>query len=98
MDRALVANRLHKLMEPAGGLVALSPSSFWRGQEPWQQVVIRTIKDWLGEERRARAGGVQAGPLPQEWLLATPFSRIKVGPLPYTHRLAAHHHVWRTLT
>jgi SAM-dependent methyltransferase len=77
MDRVLVANRLHKLMEPTGGLVALSPSSFWRGREPWQQVVIRTIKDWLGEDRRAGSGLFKASPLHQECLAQTPFGHIK---------------------
>jgi SAM-dependent methyltransferase len=85
MDRALVANRLHKLMEPAGGLVALSPSSFWRGQEPWQQVIIRTIKDWLGEERRAGTGVFKAAPLHQECLAQTPFADIKVTEFHKTH-------------
>jgi len=85
MDRVLVANRLHKLMEPAGGLVALSPSSFWRGREPWQQVVIRTIRDWLGEERRAGAGVFKATPLHQECLAQTPFADIKAIEIHKTH-------------
>jgi ubiquinone/menaquinone biosynthesis C-methylase UbiE len=55
-DRVHVANRLHRLMEPAGGLVAISPSSFWRGREGWQRAVVETIKHWLGPERRAGAG------------------------------------------
>lgn len=77
MDRVHVANRLHKLIEPAGGLVALS-SSFWRGREPWQQVVIRTIRDWLGEERRAGADVFKAAPLHRECLAQTPFADIRV--------------------
>jgi hypothetical protein len=85
MDRALVANRLRKLMEPAGGLVALSPSSFWRGQEPWQQVIIRTIKDWLGGERRAGTGVFKPAPLHQECLAQTPFADIKVTEFHKTH-------------
>ena len=85
MDRILVANRLHKLMEPTGGLVALSPSSFWLGREPWQQVVIQTIKDWLGEQRRAGAGVFKAAPLHQECLAQTPFSDIKAIVIHKTH-------------
>ena len=85
MDRAFIANRLHKLMEPTGGLVALSPSSFWRGCEPWQQVVITTIKDWLGEERRAGAGVFKAAPLHQECLAQTPFADIKTTEIHKTH-------------
>jgi hypothetical protein len=85
MDRVLVANRLHKLIEPAGGLVALSPSSFWRGREPWQQVVIRTIRDWLGDERRAGSGVFEAAPLHQQCLAQTPFADIKVFEIHKTH-------------
>jgi SAM-dependent methyltransferase len=85
MDRVLVANRLHKLMEPAGGLVALSPSSFWRGREPWQEAVIRTIRDWLGEERRAGAGVFKAAPLHQDCLAQTAFADIKVIKIHKTH-------------
>jgi SAM-dependent methyltransferase len=85
MDRVFVANHLCKLMEPTGGLVALSPSSFWRGQEPWQQVVIRTIRDWLGEERRAGAGVFKPTPLHQECLAQTPFTDIKAVDIHKTH-------------
>jgi SAM-dependent methyltransferase len=85
MDRVFVANRLQNLVEPAGGLVALSPSSFWRGREPWQQVVIRTIRDWLGEERRAGVGVFKAAPLHQECLARTPFADIKVIEIHKTH-------------
>jgi SAM-dependent methyltransferase len=85
MDRVLVANRLYKLIEPAGGLVALSPSSFWRGREPWHKVVIRTIKDWLGEQRRAGARVFSAAPLHQECLAQTPFADIKIVDIQKTH-------------
>lgn len=85
MDRVRVANHLYELIEPAGGLVALSPSSFWRGQEPLQQVVITTIKDWLGEERRAGTGVFKAAPLHQECLAQTPFANIKVVDIHKTH-------------
>ncbi len=85
MDRVFVANRLHALIEPGGGLVAVSPSSLWRGREPWQQVVIRTIRDWLGEERRAGAGVFEAAPLHQECLAQTPFADIKVTAIHQPH-------------
>src|SRR5262245_12719685 len=85
MDRVLVANRLYELVEPAGGLVILSPSSFWRGREPWHQIVIRTIKDWLGEQRRAGAGAFTAARLHQECLAQTPFADIKVVDIHKTH-------------
>jgi hypothetical protein len=85
MDRVLVANRLHKLIEPAGGLVALSPLSFWGGREPWQQVVISTTREWLGEERRAGSGVFEAVPLHQECLAQTPFADIKLVEIHKTH-------------
>jgi hypothetical protein len=89
MDRVFVANRLHGLMEPAGGLVAIAPSSFWRGREPWQQVVIGTIRDWLGEERRAGTALFKAAPLHQECLAQTPFADIKVIEIHKTHSWTA---------
>jgi SAM-dependent methyltransferase len=85
MDRVLVANRLYKLVEPAGGLVALCPSSFWRGREPWHRAVIGAIRDWLGEQRRAGAGMFTAAPLHQECLAQTPFADIKVVDIHKTH-------------
>ena len=85
MDRVRVANQLSELIEPAGGLVALSPSSFWRGHERWQQVVITTIRDWLGEERRAGTGVFKAAPLHQECLAQTSFANIKVVDIYKTH-------------
>ncbi len=77
-DRVLVANRLYELIEPGGGLVVLAPSSIWRGPESWKQVVGRTIKDWLGEERRAGSGMFKTAPLHQECLAQTPFADVKV--------------------
>jgi SAM-dependent methyltransferase len=76
-DRIAVANRLHDMIEPGGGLVALSPSSFWNGREAWHQVVIDTIRHWLGAERRAGSGAFKAGPLHQQCLAQTRFTDIK---------------------
>jgi ubiquinone/menaquinone biosynthesis C-methylase UbiE len=76
-DRTAVANRLYDMIEPGGGLVALSPASFWSGREAWHQVVIKTIRHWLGAERRAGAGLFKVGPLHQEYLAQTRFTDIK---------------------
>ena len=76
-DRVAVANRLYDMIEPGGGLVALSPASFWNGREAWHQVVIETIRHWLGAERRAGSGTFKVGPLHQDHLAQTPFIDIK---------------------
>jgi SAM-dependent methyltransferase len=85
MDRVFVAERLYNLMEPTGGIVAISPSNFLSGREPWQAIVIQTIKDWLGQERRAGAGLFKSTPLHQECLAQTPFTNIKLIDFHTTH-------------
>jgi SAM-dependent methyltransferase len=77
-DRVLVANRLYNLLEPGGGLVLLAPSSLWRGPEPWKQVVVQTLKDWLGADRLAASRPFRAAPLHEECLAQTPFVDLKV--------------------
>lgn len=76
-DRVLVGNRLYEMLEPGGGLVILAPSSVWRGDEQWKKVVHQTIRDWLGEERRAGSGTFAPGPTHEQCLAQTPFSDIK---------------------
>jgi SAM-dependent methyltransferase len=76
-DRVVVANRLYDMIEPGGGLVALSPASFWNGREVWHQVVIETIRHWLGAKRRAGSGTFKASPLHQDHLAQTRFTDIK---------------------
>lgn len=75
-DRVAVANRLYDMIEPGGGLVALSPASFWNGREAWHQVVIDTIRHWLGAERRAGSGTFKPSPLHQQSLAQTRFTDI----------------------
>jgi FkbM family methyltransferase len=87
MDRVVVAGRIYELLEPGGGLVILAPSSIWRGAEHWKEVVIRTIKDWLGEERRAGSGTFKTAPLHEECLAQTLFADLSVVDI---HQL----HVW----
>jgi SAM-dependent methyltransferase len=76
-DRVAVARHLHKLVEPNGALVILSPSSLWTGRAfEWKEVVVDTIKRWLGSERRAGLGTYLARPLHQECLKQTPFCAL----------------------
>lgn len=88
-DRILVANRLYKLLEPGGGLVLLAPSGIWRGPEPWKQVVVQTLKDWLGADRLAALRPFRAAPLHQECLAQTPFVDLKVVDI-------CKEHIWTT--
>jgi len=76
-DRIMVAQRLDKLIETNGAIVILSPSSLWTGRaRDWKEVVIDTIKCWLGEERRAGSGTYRARPQHQECLIETPFCAL----------------------
>jgi hypothetical protein len=89
-DRVLVAQRLDKLIETDGAIVILSPSSLWTGRAcDWKEVVIDTIKRWLGEERRAGLGTYEARPLHQECLKETPFCAL-------TEATFLQPHVWTT--
>lgn len=74
----LVANRLFSLLVPGGGLVILAPSGLWRGSERWKQVVINTLKDWLGEDRLSGSGPFRPGPRHEECLAQTAFVDLKV--------------------
>jgi SAM-dependent methyltransferase len=76
-DRVQIGNRLYEMLEPGGGLVILAPSSIWRGEEQWKKVVHQTIRDWLGEERRAGSGTFAPGPTHELCLAQTPFSDVK---------------------
>ena len=87
VDRVVVASHIYEMLEPGGGLVILAPSGIWSGTEPWKEVVVETIKDWLGEDRRAGSGTYKTAPLHQECLAQTPFSDLTV--------VDVHHpHVW----
>jgi len=87
-DRIMVAQRLDKLVETDGAIVILSPSSLWTGRaRDWKEVVIDTIKRWLGEERRAGSGTYGARPLHEECLRETRFCAL-------TEMTFLQRHVW----
>jgi ubiquinone/menaquinone biosynthesis C-methylase UbiE len=78
MDQVAVANRMHELLEPGGGLVAVAPNSVWEGGEDWQRFVVDTIKKHVGEERRAGAGTYSVHKRHEEYLAKTAFVDLKV--------------------
>lgn len=56
MDLDTVLSKVHALLVPGGGLVIPSRKSFWTGKANWQQEVVRLVKKYLGDERRAGKG------------------------------------------
>jgi trans-aconitate methyltransferase len=56
MDRDLVLNRVREMLEPDGGVALASGiAPWWDGPEDWHKVLTQTIRDYLGDQRRAGA-------------------------------------------
>src|SRR6476620_8334054 len=53
MDRDVVLERVQQVLVPGGGIALMGMETIWGAPEPWAQVVMATIRRWLGEERRA---------------------------------------------
>jgi len=56
MDRPLVARRAREWLVPGGDLAVLGGTSLWTGTAAWQPIVIRVLRRWLGDQRRAGSG------------------------------------------
>lgn len=48
VDRAAVAELVHGMLEPRGGLALLFPAVPWRGESPWKAALCRTVEKWTG--------------------------------------------------
>ncbi len=66
MDQTRVLRLCHERLNPAGGMVVIASGGFWSGAEAWQQTVVRVIRRWLGEARRAGAGHYTPPPQPHQ--------------------------------
>lgn len=53
MDQYPLLQRLHRILEPGGGVALIGDGSFWTGSEPWQKKVKQVIQGFLGQPRRA---------------------------------------------
>jgi ubiquinone/menaquinone biosynthesis C-methylase UbiE len=56
MDKPRVLTRVHKLLEPGGGLAVISGGSLWTGRTAWQSAAVQVIQRYLGQARRAGCG------------------------------------------
>lgn len=72
-DRTAVAERIYDLLAPGSGMVILSPSSILAGDAPWKDALRATIREFLGEARRAGSGTYAPRPLHEECLALTRF-------------------------
>lgn len=88
MNREEVLRRSYGLLSPEGGIAILGGRSFWGGEQEWEQAVVRVVKRWLGEERRAGKGVFPKSLERHEEVVArSAFKWMKMG----EHRLR---HVW----
>lgn len=57
MDKDTVLMNVHELLTPSGGLAVIEGGkSLWKSENKWQQEILRIVKKYLGEERRAGKG------------------------------------------
>lgn len=56
MEKDGVLTKVHELLVPSGGLAIISGKSIWTSEGRWQQEVVKLVKKYLGEERRAGKG------------------------------------------
>ena len=56
MDQAAVLARSSALLDRNGRLMVLGDSSFWTTEGDWKDIVRATIREFLGEKRRAGSG------------------------------------------
>lgn len=91
MDRDAVLDRVRHLLAPGGGIALMGMQTIWGAPEPWAQVVMATIRRWLGAERRAGVGvhrvtrASEHRPFP-ELLADAGFSGVESGEYRYIHR------------
>lgn len=63
MDRELTLRDLHALTAPDGGVAVIQDNGPTDGAPlPWKDTVNQAVKRWLGEQRRAGAGGTFSAP------------------------------------
>lgn len=87
-SRVGTLKKLDPLVKPTGAVAIMTDRSFWRGDSEWQKVVVDTVKEFLGERRRAGVGHHPQNYRPwSEELRETPFSDvIEEALFPYTHQ------------
>lgn len=77
MDQPLVLERMSQIIDPQGRLAVLGDSSFWTTEGPWKDIIRATIKQFLGEKRRAGAGTFAHHDRPYDEVIAdSAFSQV----------------------
>jgi ubiquinone/menaquinone biosynthesis C-methylase UbiE len=75
MDRPAVLRKLDSVVLPHGVIALLSDHSFWHLPEEWSAIIQKTLKEFLGPERRTLMGTYRPpGEFFKESLQHSPFS------------------------
>ena len=56
MEKKKVLAKVYELLMPCGGLAVVSRKGIWKSDKDWQQGIVKLVKTYLGEERRAGTG------------------------------------------
>lgn len=59
MEHDVLMKTLDSLITPQGGVVVAGSQSVWLPTEKWEEIVVKIIQDFLGQERRAGTGKFQ---------------------------------------
>jgi ubiquinone/menaquinone biosynthesis C-methylase UbiE len=87
MDQPRVLDRAAQLIDPRGRLVVLGDSSFWTTEGVWKDIIRSTIKEFLGDKRRAGSGTYTHHNRPYDEVIAeSAFSEVKKVTIPVTRR------------
>ncbi|MYT25564.1 methyltransferase domain-containing protein [Streptomyces sp. SID7760] len=78
MDRSAVLKMADRVAAPQATVAIMGDGSLWTYRSGWTAALKQLIQSYLGEERRAGAGGVYAGPgrRYEDDLAASPFSQV----------------------
>lgn len=86
MDRERVTSIIYDLLSTKGGLAIVDQGSIWTGNETWQIEVVKIIKKWLGEDRRAGDSTyIESTKRHEEIVREFPFIRFSEGCYLYKH-------------
>jgi ubiquinone/menaquinone biosynthesis C-methylase UbiE len=86
MDQVKTLSNLDQVIEPGGGVVIVKNPTLWYKPNEWQEIVLRIIKKYLGEERRAGDGKyVKQGKSFKDVLLSSSFNNVARHTFPFQH-------------
>jgi ubiquinone/menaquinone biosynthesis C-methylase UbiE len=84
MDQDKTLSNLDQVVDVEGGVVIVKNPTLWYKPNAWQEIVLRIVKKYLGEERRAGDGKyVKHGKSFEDSLLSSPFNNVEKHSFPF---------------